>query len=85
MAQSTSWKLTLRRVASFLVGLLLFLLMAPEFRYMHRTGIAFWTVLPFLPVVLVCFGVGRNRYLEAAGWFLQVVGIVIFLHDTSAA
>jgi hypothetical protein len=57
----------------------MFLMIAPEFVGMFRVWRLFWTLLPLTPVLLVCFGAGRNRYVEGLGWLLHVVGIVIFL------
>jgi hypothetical protein len=69
----------IRRVVSFLIGALMFLIVAPEFSGMPRAWIAFWTLFPFVPVLCVCFGAGRSRPVEGAGWFLHLTGAMAFL------
>ena len=75
---SKAW-LSVRRIASFLIGLLMFAIVAPELGHMPRLWALFWIVFPLGPVLCVCFAAGRNRLVEGVGWCLQVVGLVMCL------
>jgi hypothetical protein len=70
--------LTLRRILSFIIGALMFLVVAPEFEGMPREWVAFWALFPLAPVLCVCFGAGRNRIVEGLGWLLHFIGVVMF-------
>jgi hypothetical protein len=71
--------LAIRRFVSLIIGTLMFLVVVPEFAGMPRGWILFWTAFPLAPVLFVCFGAGRNRFVEAVGWVLQALGVVMFL------
>ena len=59
-----------RRAGSAILGFVLVAVPGAEFSYLSRAEIAFYTLVPFVPVAAVWFAAGRYRFVEGFAWLI---------------
>jgi hypothetical protein len=61
------------------MGMVALAVVAPEFGWLPRFWVWFYSVAPFVPVLFVWYGAGRRPLVESIGWGFLVVELLFVL------